>query len=195
MEIVKWTECCVQMERLWPPLRLPSETVEAWFEAFGQRADYATVHRTLMRLVETEERAPKLATIRAAYRDVDGGVHRRRPHHDELEDRNARQRRAVAAVEWQQIRAAMRRHPRIREMFDALRTQYGDDITDAQGTLCRLALIDEIKHLTPDEIAAASADPAPAVDDDDPGPVEPSPSEADDDPFAAPFTPVGEAVR
>lgn len=185
METVKWVECCVQMERNWPRLRLPPETVEAWFDAFGKHADYATVQRTLMRLVTDDDKAPGLATIRAAYRDLD--TTRRPPFRDALEDANEKQRRAVMAAEWLQIWEMMHRYPRLRDVFASLRSQYGDDPTNAQGTLVRMAMIDEIRHLTPDEIEACPETRREAEPGGDPGPVEPV--------DADPFTPVGDAFR
>lgn len=192
MEIVKWAEVCRKIEGLWPARRMTDDTNAAWFEAFGERADYATTMRAVLRLASEEDRAPSLAQLRAAYRDLDQGAHRYRPRRDALTDANEAQRRATMAVEWREVRAGMQRYPRIREMFHALQTQYGPDVTDAQALLCRMALIDELRHLTPAEIATASVaadEAASAVRlDDDPGPVEPS---GDVDPF----TPIGDVYR
>jgi len=170
MERDQWVEVCHRIEGIWPGRRMNERTVDAWFDAFGREAEYAVAMRAVTRLADDQDRAPSLAALKAAYRDVTPPRARREP--DALEDRNDVARRATMAREWREINEAMRRVPRIREMFHAFQAQY-PDATDAQATLVRMALIDEIKHLTPAELAP----PAPEAEPVAAGPV------ADFDPF------------
>lgn len=191
MEQVKWVEVCLQMERNWPKLRLPPETVSAWFEAFGQHVDYALLQRVIMRLALEEPKPPSLADLRFAYRDVAPG--RRRPVTDTMLARDEHARWDASRRAWATINGAMARHPKIREMFNALFDQYGRfDVSDENASLARQALIDEIKHLTPVEIEAANRrGRADSVPDAPPPPPVAGNAVEDFDPFERPAAAAG----
>lgn len=163
MEAVQWAESCKRYEALYPTRRLSDGTVAAWYEEFGEWADYPLAMRAISRLAAESDRAPSLAS----WREMHGGLVRERAALRALEEGERVRTDGPGSAVWDRRHAAYRdwkrihEHlgdPRISAMFHALVEQYAHPTDPAawrfneakhndQAMTTRLALIAEIEAL------------------------------------------------
>jgi hypothetical protein len=135
----EWKDVCDRIASLWPTRkRIPEGTEAAWFAELGQRVDAELVHAALSRMVLETEKAPGLAALSSAVREM-GGMRGKPQERNEAPSEEDVERWARLAADWIPINRCLY-DKGVSELLRGLVEN------DADPGDTRLALLEEIKH-------------------------------------------------